>query len=185
MVAIIDNYDSFTWNLVDIVARYAPFRVWRNDVDVNEILTQNISALLISPGPGKPAESGISAQLLAYYWEKIPILGVCLGHQLLAEVSGGKVIQAAEQMHGKTSLLQHDGTGIFEGIPQDFCAMRYHSLIVQNNSLPLEWKLTAWTQAGEIMAMQHTKLPIVGVQFHPESILSEYGEILVKRGLKI
>lgn len=184
MIVIIDNYDSFTYNLTDLVARKTAICVVRNDsCEVKDIIAMNPQGIIISPGPGKPAESGISAAVLAHFWAKIPILGVCLGHQLLAEMTGGKVEKALKPVHGKTSLIEHSSISLFHSLPNPLNVMRYHSLIVAKEGLPLEWEIIAETAEKEIMAMKHRLLPIVGVQFHPESILTAYGDKMIENWL--
>ncbi|MFN0204122.1 MAG: anthranilate synthase component II [Bacteroidia bacterium] len=186
MILLIDNYDSFTYNLVDLVQRHQPVKVIRNDeYALEEVLTWQVEKLLLSPGPGKPTQSGISTGVVQHFWAKIPILGVCLGHQLLAEIAGAKVIKANIPVHGKTSWISHQQKSLFKGLPNSFRVMRYHSLLIEKSSLPPEFEITAETEAGEIMAIQHRNLPITGVQFHPESILTEYGAEMMQNWLKI
>ena len=186
MLILIDNYDSFTYNLVQYFGELgADIRVFRNDqVTLNELVALNPSYLVVSPGPGTPSDGGISNEAIRYFTGKIPVLGVCLGHQCLGAIYGGKVERAARLMHGKTSLVTHNGRDIFKGIPSPFEAMRYHSLIV-NEPLPAELEVTASTAEGEIMAVRHKQYPTFGVQFHPESILTEHGKEILKNFLEI
>lgn len=186
MLILIDNYDSFTYNLVQYFGELGTeIRVFRNDqVTLNELVALNPSYLVVSPGPGSPADGGISNEAIRYFTGKIPVLGVCLGHQCLGAIYGGKVERAARLMHGKTSLVTHNGRDIFKGIPSPFEAMRYHSLIV-NEPLPAELEVTASTAEGEIMSVRHRQYPTFGVQFHPESILTEHGKEMLKNFLEI
>lgn len=187
MLLIIDNFDSFTYNLVQAFqALGAKTLVVRNNAQsVAECLALDPSHLVISPGPGTPAQAGISNALIKAFAGKIPILGVCLGHQCIGEVFGGKVVRATRLMHGKVSSIQHDGQGIFNAIPQHFTATRYHSLVVEKKTLPESLKITAWTSEGEIMGLRHHSLPIEGLQFHPESVLTESGMAILNNFLKI
>jgi len=187
MLLVIDNYDSFTYNLVQYFGELgADPQVKRNDAitpdDVEKMKPQKI---VISPGPGRPEEAGISRELIRKFGVKIPILGVCLGHQCMGEVYGGKVVRAGRLMHGKTSPIQHDGKGVFQGLPNPFEATRYHSLIVEKNSVPSCLEVCAETAEGEIMGLRHREYPVHGVQFHPESILSKEGKDLLANFLKI
>jgi anthranilate synthase/aminodeoxychorismate synthase-like glutamine amidotransferase len=187
MLALIDNYDSFTYNLVQYFAELeADVHVFRNDqVDLEELITFNPSHLVISPGPGEPIhDSGVSAKAMLYFSGKIPVLGVCLGHQCLAAVYGGKVEQAGRLMHGKTSKVVHNGQGIFKDIPSPFEVMRYHSLIV-HEPVPAELEVTARTPEGEIMGLAHREYQAFGVQFHPESVLTQYGKQLLMNFLHL
>jgi anthranilate synthase/aminodeoxychorismate synthase-like glutamine amidotransferase len=187
MLALIDNYDSFTYNLVQYFGELgAEIQVFRNDiVTLDTLIALNPSHLVISPGPGDPLkDGGISPQAMLYFSGKIPVLGVCLGHQCLATIYGGQVDRAPRLMHGKTSMVDHNGQGIFEGIPSPFEAMRYHSLIVYS-PIPSELEITATTIEGEIMGLKHKNYPTYGVQFHPESILTEYGKQLLKNFLNL
>lgn len=181
MIVIIDNYDSFTYNLVDIVASSgADYQVIRNDqMTIQELSALNPSGILISPGPGRPEDAGISQEAIAFFGPKIPVFGVCLGHQALAQVYGGEVVHAPRLMHGKTSEIYHEGEGIYESISKPFTATRYHSLIVKKESLPKDLLITSWTQEDEIMGLKHRHYPVEGVQFHPESILTSEGAKLV------
>ncbi len=181
MIYLIDNYDSFTYNLADVVRRYADLTVIRNDECSLEALTnKSPKALIISPGPGKPIESGISYPAVRYFMDKIPILGVCLGHQILAEILGASIVKATRPMHGKTSAILHKKSNIFKGLKNSLSVMRYHSLIIKPENLPDSLEITAVTAENEIMAICHKSLPLTGVQFHPESILTEKGNIMIK-----
>lgn len=185
MIIVIDNYDSFTWNLVDLVRR-GPYavEVFRNDeISVEEVFHKDPKGVLISPGPGRPSDSGVSREIVDKLITTIPVLGVCLGYQLLGEAFGMKLIHASAPMHGKTSQVQHNGKGLFEGLPNPMTVMRYHSLLLQNQNLPEELTVTAQTEEGEIMGIQHNFLNFAGVQFHPESILTELGERIVQNWL--
>ncbi len=177
MLLLIDNYDSFTYNLAQIFGELgADVVVKRNDeITVDDIRTLKPERICISPGPGRPGDAGISSQVIRELGATIPILGVCLGHQCIGEVFGGEIVRAPKLMHGKTSQVQHHGSGVFAGIAQPFEATRYHSLVVQRDSLPAVLEITAESDDGEIMGLQHRDLPIHGVQFHPESILTSEG----------
>ncbi|MGE7273381.1 aminodeoxychorismate/anthranilate synthase component II [Brevibacillus panacihumi] len=185
MILMIDNYDSFTYNLVQYVGELGEeLQVYRNDkITLEEIERLNPDYLMISPGPCTPNEAGISMDVIRHFAGKIPILGVCLGHQSIGQVFGGKVVRAERLMHGKTSDVFHDGKTIFQGIPSPFTAARYHSLLVEEVSLPDELEVTARTADGEIMAVRHRDYPIEGVQFHPESIITQHGKQLLKNFL--
>jgi anthranilate synthase/aminodeoxychorismate synthase-like glutamine amidotransferase len=187
MLLVIDNYDSFTYNLVQYFGELgADPVVKRNDaLTVEELETLRPERIVISPGPGKPAEAGISMDVIRRMGKTTPILGVCLGHQCLAEVYGGQVVRADRLMHGKTSPIRHEGSGVFAGLPNPFEATRYHSLIVEKSSVPACLRVTADTAEGEIMGLQHREFPVHGVQFHPESILSREGKDLLRNFLKI
>ena len=188
MLVIIDNYDSFTYNIVQTIAAnalldqdIADIRVFRNDkIEVREVAALNPDRILISPGPRTPELAGISIDTINYFKGKIPILGVCLGHQSIAEAFGAKVIRASRIMHGKTSPVFHDNNGVFEGLPNPFEGMRYHSLIVDKDTVPDCLEVSAWTQEGEIMGLRHKEMDIEGVQFHPESIMTPDGVTLLK-----
>lgn len=181
MILMIDNYDSFTWNLVQYLSELDEVKTIRNDrVTLEEIEAMNPSHIVISPGPGTPEDSGISADVIRAFRGRIPILGVCLGHQALGMVFGGRIARAAEPCHGKVSVIRHEGEGILEGMPAPFRATRYHSLVVEESSLPEELQVTARTDDGTVMAMEHRDLPLAGVQFHPESILTESGMKLLR-----
>ena len=183
MLLLIDNYDSFTFNLVQLIGTVAPgveVEVVRNDkITVDEARALRPSHLLISPGPCTPAEGGVSNALVAALGATIPTLGVCLGHQCMGHVHGGVVERAGRLMHGKTDRIHHDGRGLFAGVPSPFTATRYHSLIVRQGSLNDEWEVSAWTAADEIMGLRHKTKPLHGVQFHPESFLTEHGDKLI------
>ncbi|MEJ8548768.1 aminodeoxychorismate/anthranilate synthase component II [Brevibacillus borstelensis] len=185
MILMIDNYDSFTYNLVQYVGELGQeLQVRRNDkITLEEIERLAPDYLMISPGPCTPNEAGISMEAIRHFAGKIPILGVCLGHQSIGQVFGGKVIRAERLMHGKTSEVFHDGKTIFAGIPSPFTAARYHSLIVEEATLPRELEVTARTAEGEIMAIRHREYPIEGVQFHPESIITQNGKQLLQNFL--
>jgi para-aminobenzoate synthetase component 2 len=178
---LIDNYDSFTYNLVQaFLVLGADVRVHRNDrIGVEEAEAIEPTHLCISPGPGTPADSGVSMRMIERFAGRIPVLGVCLGHQAIVEVFGGAVVRAPRLMHGKASSVRHDGRGLFEGLPQSFAAGRYHSLIAERERLPTELDVTAWTEEGEIMGVRHRRLGIEGVQFHPESVLTPEGPRLL------
>jgi anthranilate synthase/aminodeoxychorismate synthase-like glutamine amidotransferase len=183
MLVIIDNYDSFTYNIVQTIAgnarregREEDIRVFRNDrITLAEIEAMQPDRLLISPGPCSPQEAGISIAAIRYFSDKLPILGVCLGHQSMGEAFGGRTVRARRIMHGKTSPMHHDGHGVFTDLPNPFDGMRYHSLIVEEESLPECLLVTARTDEGELMAVRHKTLPLEGVQFHPESIMTPAG----------
>jgi anthranilate synthase component 2 len=181
MILMIDNYDSFTYNLVQYLGELgAEVTVYRNDaLAVEDIAGLNPAGIVLSPGPCTPAEAGISVGTVTAYAGRIPLLGVCLGHQSIAVAYGGKVVRAPEVMHGKTSEILHDGSGVFAGLPNPFEATRYHSLIVERASLPAELMVTAWTEDGTIMGLRHRELDVEGVQFHPESILTGSGKDLL------
>ena len=183
---LIDNYDSFTYNLVQaFMVLGAEVLVHRNDqISVEEARALQPTHLCISPGPGTPYDAGVSMQMIAAFAGKVPVLGVCLGHQSLVEVFGGKVVRAARLMHGKTSSVHHDGRGILAGLPEPFEAGRYHSLIAQPQSLPDVLEVAARTDEGEIMAVRHRDLAVEGVQFHPESVLTPQGPVLMGNFLR-
>ena len=187
MILMIDNYDSFTFNLVQYLGELGEdIRVYRNDkISAAEIEELNPGHIVISPGPCTPNEAGISLELIERLGGKIPILGVCLGHQSIGQVYGGNVIRAENLMHGKTSLIHHDGKTVFAGLPSPFTATRYHSLIVERKTLPDCFEISAWTEAGEIMGLRHKEFIVEGVQFHPESILTEHGKTLLKNFLSM
>jgi anthranilate synthase/aminodeoxychorismate synthase-like glutamine amidotransferase len=186
-VLLIDNYDSFTYNLVQaFMMQGAEVDVHRNDaISVEQALLQDHTHLVISPGPGTPRDAGISMRMIEAFAGRIPIFGVCLGHQSLVEVFGGKVVRAGRLMHGKVSPVAHDGKGLYAGMPQNFEAGRYHSLIAEAHSMPEVLEVTSRTAQGEIMGVRHRSLPIEGVQFHPESVLTPEGPILMANFLKI
>ncbi|MBT5166616.1 MAG: aminodeoxychorismate/anthranilate synthase component II [Nitrosomonadales bacterium] len=185
MLLMIDNYDSFTYNLVQYLSEIGQeVKVYRNDkITIEEVNKLNPKYIVISPGPCTPNEAGISLELINSFKGKVPILGVCLGHQSIGQAFGGKIIHAQTIMHGKTSQIFHENTGVFNGIKSPFTATRYHSLVIDKKSLPDCFDITAWTDDNEIMGIKHKDLPIEGVQFHPESILSEYGHDLLKNFL--
>lgn len=184
---MIDNYDSFTYNLAQYLGELGQeLRVFRNDkitiAEIEELAPQRI---VISPGPGAPKDAGISKKVIKHFAGKVPILGVCLGEQAIAEVFGGRVVRAGRIMHGKISAIHHDGKTIFKGLPNPFNATRYHSLLVEKASLPDCFKVSAWTDQDEIMGIRHKKLKVEGVQFHPESILTEVGKKLLSNFLSL
>ena len=185
MLLMIDNYDSFTYNLVQYLAEIGQeVEVVRNDkISIEEINRLNPKYIVISPGPCTPNEAGISLSLIEAFKGEIPILGVCLGHQSIGQAFGGKIIHAQTIMHGKTSKISHNNKGVFRGIKDPFIATRYHSLVIDSESLPDCFDITAWTDDNEIMGIKHKELAIEGVQFHPESILSEHGHDLLKNFL--
>ena len=187
MILVIDNYDSFTYNLVHYLNELgAQTRVYRNDaLTTEEALVLKPQALLLSPGPCTPDEAGICLDLLARAPHDLPILGVCLGHQAMGQAEGGKVIRAKTLMHGKTDSIHHNGEGIFKDIPSPFTATRYHSLAIDRSSLPNTLEVTAWTEDGEIMGVQHKDRPMYGVQFHPESIATQYGHEMLANFLDL
>jgi anthranilate synthase component 2 len=186
MLLMIDNYDSFTYNIVQYFGELGEdVRVYRNDeITIEQIEALNPDRICISPGPKAPAQAGISIEVLKHFAGKKPILGVCLGHQAIGEAFGGKVIRAKEVMHGKTSVIAHTGVGVFKDIPSPFTVIRYHSLAIERASLPACLEVTSWTDDGEIMGVRHREYDIEGVQFHPESILSEHGHALLKNFLE-
>jgi para-aminobenzoate synthetase component 2 len=186
VILLIDNYDSFTYNLVQIMEEmHQEVRVYRNNhITLSDIEKEGPSRIVISPGPCTPAQSGISVAAIRHFGHKIPILGVCLGHQAIAEAYGGKVVRADRIMHGKTSRIFHDGGSIYKELPSPFEATRYHSLIVDTNCLPDCLEISAWTEEGEIMGVRHHEYEIEGVQFHPESILTKKGTKLLRNFLK-
>jgi anthranilate synthase/aminodeoxychorismate synthase-like glutamine amidotransferase len=187
MILVIDNYDSFTYNLVQVMGEMgAHLEVVRNDqIRVDEIRELRPSHIVISPGPGDPDDSGVSLDVLRQLGASTPILGVCLGHQCIGQVYGGVVMRAPRLMHGKTSLIYHQGDSMFEGIPTPFEATRYHSLIVDQATLPNCLHVTATTDQGEIMGLRHKQFPVYGVQFHPESILTAHGPRLLRNFLEV
>ena len=183
---MVDNYDSFTFNLVQYFGELgAEVEVYRNDeITIGGIAAKQPDRLVISPGPCSPAEAGISVEAIRHFAGKLPILGVCLGHQSIGAAFGGKIVRAQQLMHGKTSVITTTREGVFAGLPERFTVNRYHSLAIERASCPKELKITAWTEDGEIMGVRHTDLPIEGVQFHPESILTEHGHLLLKNFLR-
>ena len=186
MLLMIDNYDSFTYNIVQYFGELGEdVRVYRNDeITIADIEALNPDRICISPGPKAPKQAGISVEVLKHFAGKKPILGVCLGHQAIGEAFGGKVIRARQVMHGKTSVIAHTGVGVFKDLPSPFTVIRYHSLAIERASLPSCLEVTAWTDDGEIMGVRHRQFDIEGVQFHPESILSEHGHALLKNFLE-
>jgi anthranilate synthase/aminodeoxychorismate synthase-like glutamine amidotransferase len=193
MIFLLDNYDSFTFNLVQRIGEIDPaaeIRVERNDqISIEQIEELNPERIIISPGPCSPAEAGLSRELISHFGPKIPVLGVCLGHQCLADVYGAKVVRADRLMHGKTSMISHTGKGVFANLPNPFQATRYHSLIVPKDTVPDCLEVTAWVhdegQSFEVMGLQHKEFPVHGVQFHPESFLTEHGYDLLRNFLRI
>ena len=187
MILIIDNYDSFTYNLVQYLGELgADLKVFRNDkISLDRIKKLKPSKIVISPGPGVPKNAGVSELVIATFGKTVPILGVCLGHQAIGEVFGGKIVSAKRLMHGKTSVIYHNGKGIFKGIANPFEATRYHSLVVERKTFPKVLKITAETKDKEIMALAHMAYPIYGVQFHPESILTLEGKKLLGNFLRL
>jgi len=192
MMIMIDNYDSFTYNLVQYLGELgADVVVHRNDqITVDEIEKLNPQRIMISPGPCTPNEAGVSMQTIEHFAGKLPILGVCLGHQSIGQVFGGKIVHAQEIMHGKTSMIHHNDKGVFNGLTNPYEATRYHSLVIEKDSLPDCLEITAWTENAdgsmdEIMGVRHKELPIEGVQFHPESILTQHGHDLLKNFLEM
>ena len=187
MILVIDNYDSFTYNLVQYFGELgAELTVRRNDkVGLDEIEKLQPERICISPGPGTPLDAGISNELIRQFGPRIPILGVCLGHQCIGHVFGGEIVRAPRLMHGKTSPILHEGDGVFHGLPNPFEATRYHSLIVRRETFPAELEILAETSDGEIMGLRHRRFPIHGVQFHPESILTEEGKRLLTNFLAL
>ena len=186
MLLMIDNYDSFTYNIVQYFGELGEdVRTVRNDeISLEQIADMNPDRICISPGPKSPKDAGVSVDVLREFAGKKPILGVCLGHQAIGEAFGGKIIRAKQVMHGKTSKIAHTGEGVFKGLPSPFTVIRYHSLAIERASLPACLEVTAWTDDGEIMGVRHKEYDIEGVQFHPESILSEHGHALFKNFLK-
>ena len=185
MLLMIDNYDSFTYNLVQYFGELGEdVRTYRNDEITIEAIEQlKPTRICISPGPCTPHEAGVSVPVLKHFAGKVPILGVCLGHQSIGAAFGGKVVRAKQVMHGKTSPIEHTRTGVFKDLPSPYTIIRYHSLAIERETLPDCLEVTAWTEDGEIMGVRHKNFPIEGVQFHPESILSEHGHALLKNFL--
>ena len=186
MLLVIDNYDSFTYNLVQYFGELGEdVQVFRNDdITLEGIERLNPARIVVSPGPCTPNEAGISVPAIKHFAGKVPILGVCLGHQSIGQAFGGKIVHAKQVMHGKTSEIRHRDSGVFTGLPGGFQATRYHSLVIERESLPDCLDITAWTDDGEIMGVRHKTLPIEGVQFHPESILTEHGHAMLKNFLE-
>jgi len=187
MLLMIDNYDSFTYNLVQYLGELGQeIRVFRNDqISIGEIEGMRPERIVISPGPCTPKEAGVSVDVIKRFSGKIPILGVCLGHQAIGEAFGGEVVRAGRLMHGKTSMIHHDGKAIFQHLPNPFEATRYHSLIVKRETLPSCLEVSAETKEGEVMGLRHKRFPVEGVQFHPESILTKTGKDLLKNFLRL
>jgi anthranilate synthase/aminodeoxychorismate synthase-like glutamine amidotransferase len=187
MMLVIDNYDSFTYNLVQYLGELGQeMAVYRNDkITVAEAEALAPESIVISPGPCTPLEAGISNDLIAHFAGKVPILGVCLGHQCIGHVFGGKVVRAGRLMHGKTSMIYHDGRTIYRGLPNPFRAVRYHSLVVERESLPDCLEITAESEIGEIMGIRHRQYAVEGVQFHPESVLTDVGKDLLRNFLAV
>jgi len=187
MLLVIDNYDSFTYNLVQYLGELGQeLEVYRNDeIAIADINHKQPDHIVISPGPGRPDKAGISIEIIKKFYQKVPILGVCLGHQAIGEAFGGIVTHAPELVHGKTSMIYHDGQTIYQGIPNPFEATRYHSLIVDKDTLPKELIITSHTQDGIIMGLRHEKYPVEGIQFHPESILTDCGKNILRNFLSL
>ena len=185
MLLMIDNYDSFTYNLVQYLGELGQdVKVIRNDeMTVDEIERLGAERIVLSPGPCTPNEAGVSLELIGRLAGRVPILGVCLGHQAIGQAFGGRIVHAKTLMHGKVSKIHHEGKGVFAGLPTPFDATRYHSLAIERASCPPDLELTAWTDDGEIMGVRHRSLPVEGVQFHPESILTEHGHALLRNFL--
>ncbi|MBZ0107003.1 MAG: aminodeoxychorismate/anthranilate synthase component II [Sulfuricella denitrificans] len=186
MLLMIDNYDSFTYNLVQYFGELGEdVQVYRNDeITVEQVAAQKPDHIVISPGPCSPSEAGISVAVIQACAGKVPLLGVCLGHQSIGQAFGGKIIHAKQLMHGKTSLIHHKDVGVFKGLPNPFIATRYHSLVIERESMPDCLEITAWTDDGEVMGVRHKTLQVEGVQFHPESILTEHGHQMLANFLK-
>jgi len=186
MILMIDNYDSFTYNLVQYLGELgAEVNVVRNDeISIEEVARLRPAGIVISPGPGTPDQAGISLGVIGRFAAELPILGVCLGHQAIGQAFGGKVVRARRVMHGKVSSVRHDGRGVFAGIPDRFAATRYHSLALERASLPACLEVSAESEEGEIMGLRHRTLPVEGVQFHPEALLTEHGHAMLKNFLE-
>jgi anthranilate synthase component 2 len=186
MLLMIDNYDSFTYNIVQYFGELGEdVHTVRNDaISLDQIAEMNPDRICVSPGPKSPKDAGVSVDVLREFAGKKPILGVCLGHQAIGEAFGGKIVRAKQVMHGKTSKIAHTGEGVFKGLPSPFTVIRYHSLAIERASLPACLEVTAWTDDGEIMGVRHKEFDIEGVQFHPESILSEHGHAMLKNFLE-
>ena len=186
MLLMLDNYDSFTYNLVQYFGELGEdVQVYRNDeITVEQVATLKPDHIVISPGPCSPSEAGISVAVIREFAGKVPLLGVCLGHQSIGQAFGGRIIHAKQLMHGKTSLIHHNNVGVFKGLPNPFTATRYHSLVIERETLPDCLEITAWTDDGEIMGVRHKTLQVEGVQFHPESILTEHGHQMLANFLQ-
>ncbi|HUP29316.1 MAG TPA: aminodeoxychorismate/anthranilate synthase component II [Usitatibacter sp.] len=186
MLLMIDNYDSFTYNLVQYLGELGEqVKVVRNDeMTVDQLEALGAARVVLSPGPCTPNEAGVSLELIARMAGRVPILGVCLGHQAIGQAFGGRVVHAKTLMHGKVSRIHHEGRGVFEGLPTPYDATRYHSLAIERATCPEALEVTAWTEDGEIMGVRHRSLPVEGVQFHPESILTQHGHALLRNFLK-
>ena len=181
MILLIDNYDSFTYNLADILKRFSAVSIYRNDhITLEEIVSLQPYGIVISPGPGRPEDAGISLDLVTHFYDKLPILGVCLGHQIIGQVLGAKIVHAMKPMHGKTSWIHHESRSVFKGLSNPLQVMRYHSLVIAAHTLPHTMEVTATTIDKEIMGIQHKIHNLTGVQFHPESILSSEGIKMIK-----
>ena len=185
MVLLIDNYDSFTYNLYQYIGELYPnVEVVRNDeVMVDEVLNSGARRIVLSPGPGRPEDAGICVELIRKLQGRVPLLGICLGHQAIGYAYGGKIVRAGKIVHGKTSMIIHSGHWVFYGVKNPICATRYHSLVIEKESLPEELEITARTSDGTIMGIKHKKLPVYGVQFHPESVLTENGKEILRNFL--
>jgi anthranilate synthase component 2 len=186
MIAMIDNYDSFTWNLAQYLQQLgAEVRVFRNDeITVDELADARPSHIVLSPGPGDPGGAGILLEVVRRLSASVPLLGVCLGHQAIGQAFGGRVVRARQVMHGKTSRIRHDGSGVFRALPAEFAATRYHSLVVAEDSLPACLAVTARSEDGEVMGLRHRALAVEGVQFHPEALLTEHGHAMLANFLR-
>jgi anthranilate synthase component II len=187
MLLMIDNYDSFTYNLVQYFAELGQtVRVYRNDeITLNDIQALQPQRLVLSPGPCTPNEAGICVEAIRHFAGRLPILGVCLGHQAIGAALGGHIVRAQTQMHGKASVISHDRQGVFRGLPEQFSVIRYHSLVIERSTLPESLAISATSHDGEIMGVRHKTLPIEGVQFHPESILTEHGHAMLRNFLEL
>ena len=185
MTLVIDNYDSFTYNLVQLLGRLSKeITVQRNDaISIEDIEKLSPERILISPGPGRPEDAGITVKAIQEFADRVPILGVCLGHQAIGQAFGGRVVHAPSIMHGRTSSIHHDGRNLFAGIEDGFVATRYHSLVIERSTFPSDLEITAWTDEGVVMGLRHRKFAVEGVQFHPESILTNTGEQMLKNWL--
>lgn len=186
MILVLDNYDSFTYNLVQLIGRISREIVVRrnNEITTEEIRELRPTGIIISPGPGRPESAGVTIDVIRRLGSAIPVFGVCLGHQAIGAAYGGEVVHAPSLMHGRTSMIRHRGVGIFSGVPDPFVATRYHSLVISPDQLPAELEITAWTDDGVIMGVRHRAHPVEGVQFHPESILTEQGERVIRNWME-